>query len=327
MSLEMNRNAFKILEEIIEQPNRYGVKIEEAGLGATLIDAGLEAQGGLLTGEKITEICLGGLGEASISMSIQEDFGLPYISVYTDHPAISTLGAQLAGWHIRVSDYEAIGSGPARALALKPKRIFERIGYSEKSDVAVLVLEAERRPPTEVIEMIAGLCDVDPKNLFLILVPTGSIAGLTQISGRIVETGVYRLLELGVDPMRIAAAWGSAPIMLPHPDIIEAMGRGNDAVLYGGIFGCTLNWEDEGVLQSLVSRTVFSSSKYYGRLFREIFKEADFNFQKIDPEAFAPAKTLIHNIKTGRIYSAGETSKEMLMKSLDFNPVPSPKHG
>ena len=52
------------------------------------------------------------------------------------------LGSQFAGWRIKDGDQIAIGSGPVRALALKPKDVFEEIGYKDQSDKAVLTLES-----------------------------------------------------------------------------------------------------------------------------------------------------------------------------------------
>ncbi len=41
------------------------------------------------------------------------------------------LGSQFAGWRIKDGDSIAIGSGPVRALALKPKDVYEEIGYKD----------------------------------------------------------------------------------------------------------------------------------------------------------------------------------------------------
>ncbi|MBE0512981.1 methenyltetrahydromethanopterin cyclohydrolase, partial [Candidatus Bathyarchaeota archaeon] len=158
--LSVNRAAWSLAKKLCDQAEEFGVAVKETKSGATLIDAGIEAKGGLLAGRIITEICLGGYGKANIFYKQYDDLEIPSIFVYTDHPAIATLGSQFAGWQIKVGGYTAIVSGPARALALKPRELYERIQYSDTSDVAVLVFETAKEPPEEVIKQISDECKV-----------------------------------------------------------------------------------------------------------------------------------------------------------------------
>ena len=222
--LSVNRYAIRLVKKLCEEAEGYGVNVKETGSGATLIDAGIRAKGGFLAGKIVTEICLGGFGKAEILCAPYGDWVLPSIFVYTDHPAVATLGSQLAGWSIKVEDYFAMGSGPARALALRPKELYEKIGYRDDAEEAVLLLETSKEPPEEVITYISNQCSVKPDDLFLILAPTSSTTGSTQISGRVVEQGTYRLMELGLDPRLMIHGWGYAPIAPVHPKFTEAMG-------------------------------------------------------------------------------------------------------
>lgn len=312
----MNRLAQRLADRLRERAEEYGVAVKKTGSGATLIDAGIGARGGFLAGRAVTEICLGGCGRAEIGCARYGDLELPFISVQTDHPAVALLGSQLAGWRIRVGDYSAMGSGPARALALEPRRVYERIGYQDTSDVAVLVLEASGEPPEEVIAHISGRCRVPPDRLTLVLVPTSSLAGSTQISGRVAEQGIHRLTELGLDPRVVTHGWGCAPIAPVHPKPAQAMGRTNDAILYAGVAGFTVSCEDDEELRSLVERAPSSSSESYGRPFAEIFKEAGYDFYKVDPGLFAPAVITVTNARTGNTFRAGELNLEVLRRSL-----------
>jgi len=314
--LSVNKNALKLVKDLCDRAEEYGVIVKENDLGTCIVDAGIEAKGGFLAGKIVTEICLGGLGEATITPMRMGSLELPSISVSTDHPAVSTLGSQLAGWQVKADDYSAIGSGPARALALKPKSIYAKIGYRDESDVAILVLETSKQPPKEAIGYISESCHVSPDKLFLILVPTASLVGFTQVSGRIVETGIHKLVDLGFDPRFIGHAWGRAPILPIHPDHVEAMGRTNDAILYGGVTYYTVSYEDDEALKDLVDRSVSSASKQYGRPFAEIFREADFDFYKIDPSIFAPAVMTVNNVRTGKICTAGRINADVLTRSI-----------
>lgn len=312
----VNKESMKIIKEICENPEKYNVIVKKDRSGAHIIDAGINANGGFLAGEAITKICLGGLGEAYVSSIHISDLELPSITVYTDYPAISTLGSQLAGWRIKVGGYTAIGSGPARALALKPKSIYEKIEYKDSADRAVLVLEASSEPPEEAIKMISDTCGVSPEKTFLILVPTSSVAGLTQVSGRIIEVGIYKLCEMGLNPNAVRYAWGQAAIPAIHKDAIEAMGRSNDVILYGGVAYYIVNYDNDEYLRSLVKKAVSSASKDYGKPFAEIFREAEQDFYKIDPQIFAPAKIIVTNMKTGRTFTSGKINAEVLLKSV-----------
>lgn len=312
----VNREAAKIVRRICENPAKYNVLVERGPPGTTIIDAGINAKGGYLVGKLITEICLGGLGEATLSSMCIGNIETPSITVYTDYPSISTLGSQMAGWRIKIGDSIAMGSGPARALALKPKSIYEKIGYRDDSPEAILILETSKVPSAEAIQAIAESCRVSPENLSIILTPTSSVAGLTQISGRIVETGMYRLVELGLEPNSVLYAWGRAPIPPPHQDDVESMGRSNDAILYGGATYYIVNYESDEQLKNLVERAVSSASKDYGKPFSEIFRNAGQDFYKIDPQIFAPAMMTIVNRKSGKVFSAGRINTEILLQSI-----------
>ncbi|MEM1589605.1 MAG: methenyltetrahydromethanopterin cyclohydrolase [Candidatus Bathyarchaeia archaeon] len=312
----MNLLAWKLLEKLCENADYYGVKVERAKNGALLVDAGISAKGGFQAGKIITEICMGGCGKARITCRQYGELDLPSIFVYTDHPAIATLGSQFAGWNIKEGDYFAIGSGPARAIAQKPKEIYERIGYRDECDKAVVILETDKYPPEPLIERLARDCKVKGKSLAIILTPTASIAGATQVAGRIVETGIHKLNELGLDPNVILYAWGCAPIPPVHPKFVKAMARTNDAILYGGITYYVVNCENEEELAKTVEKAPSKASKDYGRPFLEIFKAAGYDFYKIDPNIFAPAVVIVNNLKTGNTFRAGEINLSALKESF-----------
>jgi methenyltetrahydromethanopterin cyclohydrolase len=284
-------------------------------LGVTLIDAGIETRGGFAAGRLLTEICLGGLGKAEITYKRYGDLELPSIFVHTDYPLITSLGSQFAGWQIKAGKYTAMGSGPARALSLKPKELYEKIGYTDKSEVGVLVLETSKEPPVEALAKIYKECGVAPENLFLVLAPTSSVAGSVQISGRIVETGLHKLTELGLDPKLVTHACGYAPIAPVHPKLAQAMGRTNDAIIYAGTAYYTVDVDDEE-LMGLLENAPASASKGYGKPFMEIFKEAGYDFYKIDPGLFAPAVFVVNNTKTGKTFRAGKMDIDVFKKSI-----------
>jgi methenyltetrahydromethanopterin cyclohydrolase len=323
--INLNLSALSLINRLSSEQEKYGVIFEKTSSGATLIDAGIRARGGFLAGKLVTEICLGGYGQVEILPMQYGDTAFSSIYVQTDYPALATLASQFAGWRIKMGDYSAIGSGPARAIALKPKKLYRKLEYQESPDSAVLVLETDKNPPEEVIQKISEDCNVSPDHLFLVLVPTSSLAGATQVSGRIVETGLHKLETLGLDPKVVKYAWGYAPIIPLHPKFDEAMGRTNDAILYGGTSYYIVDYESDDELSEIVKLAPSSASRMIQEAkklakksprFLEIFKEAGFDFYEIDPNIFAPAIVAINNLRTGNIFKAGSLDIDVLKGSF-----------
>ncbi len=326
--INLNRSAIRLFDKFVADPDKYGVSVEQTAFGATIVDAGINSEGGYIAGELVTEVCLGGYGKATVMPIQYGDVVLPSVFVQTDYPALSLLASQFAGWQIKGETFSAIASGPARALARKPKDLYEALAYSEESDVAVIVLEAEMKPPDSIIQFIADKCKVQPKNVYVAMFSTTSLAGATQVSGRIVETGLHKLERLGLDPLTVKHAWGYAPIVPVHPSSGEAMGRTNDAILYGGVTNYTVDYEDEQKLESITRQAPSSASKMLQEAkklagenprFLDIFKEAGFDFYKIDTNIFAPAVVEVTNKKTGKTFKAGTVDYDVMKKSLGIS--------
>jgi len=316
-ALSVNRNVLNVVKMMIDEREGLRINVEETSEGATVIDAGVDAQGGLAAGRYITETCMGGFGVASLSVASYGDLYLPAITVVTDFPAVALLGAQFAGWRVSFGKYFAMGSGPARALALKPNELYEKIDYRDEADTATIILEASTKPPGEVIEYIARECKIDSKKLYVIVAPTSSIAGSTQISGRIIETALHKLVDVGLDPRAVLSAVGCAPIAPVHPISNRAMGRTNDMILYGGVAFFNVACDDDAELEKVVEKTPSSRSRDYGRPFADVFRDAGYDFYKVDAAIFAPAVVVVNNVKSGRFFRAGEINVDVLKQSLE----------
>jgi methenyltetrahydromethanopterin cyclohydrolase len=318
LTISVNKMAYEKAQKLINNPKSNNVTVTKSTAGSTIVDAGVKSRGGFSAGKILTELCLGGAGKAQIGFKNFGEISFPSITITTDHPAIATLGSQFAGWRIKDGDSIAIGSGPARALALKPKDIFEEIGYKDASNEAVLTLESNVMPSDALIEKVTTACSIKAENLLVVVAPTASIAGLTQVAGRVVEVGIHKLRTLGLSPNVILQAMGYAPIPPLGPDFEVAMARTNDAILYGGTVYLTVNFDDEEKLQEIINKAPSMSSKDYGKPFLQIFKEADKDFYKIDHGLFAPALLMINNAKTGRTFKAGQINPKVLKQALGF---------
>ena len=316
-TLSVNHLAWKLAEKLLNNQAFYGVHASKTTAGATVIDAGVNVPGGFQAGKILTELCMGGAGKAQLGFKAYGDLTLPSITVSSDHPAVAALGSQFAGWRIKEPDGSiAIGSGPARALALKPKNVYEEIDYKDASEKAVLTLESNSLPSDALIEKVTNSCNIKPENLIAAVAPTASLAGLTQVTGRVVEVGIHKLRTLGLSPKIIRYAMGYAPIPPKCKEFEEAMARTNDAILYGGTVYLVVEHDDEVALKKIVEQAPSNTSKDYGKPFLQIFREADRDFYKIDHALFAPALLMINNVKTGKTFTAGKVNAGILKESL-----------
>jgi methenyltetrahydromethanopterin cyclohydrolase len=47
-----------------------------------------------------------------------------------------------------------------------------------------------------------------------------------------------------------------------------------------------------------------------------VFKEVKYDFYKIDPMLFAPARVIVSNLRTGKSFRAGRINTELLARSF-----------
>jgi methenyltetrahydromethanopterin cyclohydrolase len=284
--LSVNELAFDLFNELAEYPEDFNAAFHQLDNGARIVDCGVSTRGGYQAGRIFTEICMGGLGEVGFRMGQIKGVPLPFIEVATDFPSIACLGAQKAGWTVKVGNYSAMGSGPARALSLKPKHTYEVIDYEDDCEDAVICLESDHLPNGEVLEKIAAECGVDPANTCAVVAPTASLVGSIQVAGRCVETAT------------------------------RAMGSTNDATIYhGSIYLTVKNPKIKEYLEKIPS----NKSKGYGKPFYEIFKEAKFDFYKIDTSLFSPAEVVINELTEGVVYHVGAVNPDVTLKSFGFS--------
>jgi methenyltetrahydromethanopterin cyclohydrolase len=310
--LSVNELALEIFENLAEYAEEFNAAFHELDNGARIVDCGVSTRGGYAAGRAFTEICMGGLGEVNFRMGQIKEFPVPFIDVFTDFPSISCLGAQKAGWTMKHNNYFAMGSGPARALSLKPKHTYEVIEYEDDFDSAVIALESDHLPNGEVMEKIAEDCQVDVANVCAVVAPTSSIVGSIQVAGRCVETAIYKLNELHFDTRKIISGFGTAPIP-PVRGPKLAMGVTNDATIYHGRIMLTMKAPD---IKDYLDKIPSTKSKGYGKPFNDIFKEAEYDFYKIDTSLFSPAEVIINEVSEGAVYHTGMVNPEVTLKSF-----------
>ena len=318
-NISINKAVKPLVEKLVENAELLNLGISTSEGGAKIIDAGINNTGCLESGRLITEICMGGLGRVSLSMNSNTPNWPLSIHVHSTNPVLSCLASQYAGWNLSFvkeeDNFNALGSGPCRALALK-EDLFKDLKYSDKFYSTVVVLEVDRNPPQEIIDKITSDCDVSEKNLTIILTPTKSLSGSVQVVGRVLEVGMHKLHEIGFPLNKVIDGFGSAPVPPPAPDFLIGMGRTNDAILYGGVVHLFVNVDDDEAYE-LAKRLPSSTSSDYGKPFADIFKEYKYDFYKIDKLLFSPAKVIVTTLKTGKTFTEGTVNNDLVDKSFN----------
>jgi methenyltetrahydromethanopterin cyclohydrolase len=314
-NLNMNARALELADAMADDPAGLRIAVTTLSNGARVIDAGSGVAGGLNAGLLLSEICMGGLGDVEYTSVTLGGESWPGVQVRTDHPAESCMASQYAGWVIQVDKYFAMGSGPLRAHARVEKELFEKLHYAEQATAGVLVLETRELPTVAVAEWVAKKAGLSPAQLTFVVAPTASIAGGTQISARILETGLHKMETLGFEVRQVVSGIGTAPIPTLARNDMRAIGRTNDCILYGGQAHYVIR-ADDTALADLAAKLPATASKDYGTPFYETFERYDKDFYKIDPLLFSPAEVWITSATTGRTWHTGRVNVEVLKKSL-----------
>ena len=317
-TISVNRGATLALDALLSDRDALEIDVNTGPLGECLIDAGSSRRGGVAAGLALAKICLGGLADVSLS----PDPTLPRwpwsLSVRSSQPVIACLASQYAGWSLSHGEgrdaFFALGSGPARALARK-EALFEELAYVDEAERTVLVIESSRPPPPAIVAKVAADCRLPPSALTVLFAPTQSLAGGVQVVARVLEVALHKAHALKFPLARIVDGFGAAPLSPPHPDFMSAMGRTNDAIIYGGrvqLFVTGPADDAKALAQALPSR----ASRDYGAPFREIFKRFKGDFYAIDPMLFSPAEALVTAVETGQTFRAGGVDAALIDASF-----------
>ena len=313
--LDLNERAWRIADLMAANADTMRVAAHQLPEGARVIDAGIDVPGGYAAGAALAEICMGGLGDVEYAPLVIGGDTWPGVRVWTDHPAVSCMASQYAGWAIQVDKYFAMGSGPLRAHVRVEKELFEKLGYVERARRGVLVLETRSAPSGAVAAWVGQKAALAPSQLTFVVAPTASLAGGVQIAARILETGLHKMDALGFDLKKIVGGVGTAPLPPVAKNDLRGIGRTNDCILYGGQARYTVNAGD-AELAELVPKIPAAASKDYGTPFYEIFKRYDGDFYRIDPLLFSPAEVWLTSVESGKTYHAGQLNPEVLRASL-----------
>jgi methenyltetrahydromethanopterin cyclohydrolase len=114
---------------------------------------------------------------------------------------------------------------------------------------------------------------------------------------------------------RIVDGFGTAPMPPPSPSFLTAMGRTNDAILYGGRAHLFVTGP-EAEAKELAVRLPSAASRDYGRPFRDTFEATKGDFYAIDPMLFSPASVQVTALDSGRTFHAGGVDEALIDRSF-----------
>ncbi|MEM3506961.1 MAG: methenyltetrahydromethanopterin cyclohydrolase, partial [Candidatus Bathyarchaeia archaeon] len=222
------------------------------------------------------------------------------------------------------AEFSAWISGPGRVLAQEPKKVFEKIEYKDKSNVSVLVVQSSKLPNEKIANFLAEKCNVDPKDLYLVVTPTESLAGSFQVVAvSALEDTFWRLTEFyGIPYERIKHAISSTTIPPISPKVFqEPCITPDDAIRYTGIVNYWIESLEGEDLESIVKGMVIENyPEQFGKSYYKIRghpqKHEDlYTFAK-EGRGFVVGEASISDVRTGRMYKAGKVHIEMIKMML-----------
>ncbi|ODN71361.1 methenyltetrahydromethanopterin cyclohydrolase [Methylobrevis pamukkalensis] len=315
----VGRLAQPLVDALIHEARELRIAVSTGPLGCRLIDAGASAMGSIEVGRRLTEICMGGLGRVSIVASPTTPRWPFAIQVGALDPVVACLGSQYAGWSLAGGEEDggwfALGSGPARATYAK-ESLYQDIAYSDDAETGVLVLETGAPPPESIVRMVSEATGCRPGALTFIYAPTQSLAGATQVVGRVLEVAMHKVHALHFPMDRILDGLGVAPLSPPSPDFMTAMGRTNDAIIYGGRVHLYVSGPADDA-RDLAERLPSRSSRDFGSPFAEVFARFNGDFYAIDSMLFSPAEVVVTAVESGKSFRAGAIDTSLVDASFD----------
>jgi methenyltetrahydromethanopterin cyclohydrolase len=317
-NLTLNERAQGVANQLAANSEEHRVSVHHTTGGARIIDCGVQSPGGLKAGVALARTALSDLADVNL---VPGDIGgtpCVQVTVASDNPVAACMASQYAGWQISVGKYFAMGSGPMRA-AYGKEELFNKIPGREHAPVAVGTLESRKLPDDAVVNYLAEKLNLAPSKITLLVAPAFSIAGSLQVVARSLETALHKLSELQFDLTQVASGFGCAPLPPGSVGDLQAIGRTNDAILYGGRVILWVRSDDER-LRELGLKVPSCASPDHGAPFSAIFDRYGQDFYKIDPLLFSPAEVVFYNLKTGNSYTFGRLEPEILNESFYGKP-------
>jgi len=332
--LSVNECALQVVKEMIQKADNIDVEVLELKNRTTVIDAGVNVNGGYRATEYVVKTVFCGFGEARITAMRYGRIYLPTIVAYVDLPVI--IGISLYVWagvipppHVDTNEYTAWVSGPGKALSQSPEKVYEKLDYKDQGNVSVLIVQPRDKvlPDEKVADKLASACGISPENLYLIVTPSNSIVGTAQVSARTLEDGFWRLTEYyGVSYDRIKQMMTTTPIAPISSRVFkEPCVWADDMIRYGGVLHAWIHSLETEDLQRMAEETVIENNPAsFGKSFYQLavverkYIHPDYDLHAIAKEGrgFVMAEVCLYDTRTGLMHRAGRVHDEIIEKLM-----------
>ena len=308
----------KLVGELIRDARALGVSAGRGRRGESRIDCGVETIGSWEAGRRVVEISQGGMAKARIDTVRIEEIVLPQITVESWNPSVSAFGLQVS-MPLTEVDAAIRVSGPILARFADGRLRLAREELEVVPGWGTAVVEADHLDLDAAVDALADRSRIPAERLTLIVVPTGSVAGATQIAGRINECIAFTWEEsVGVSSDAMLCLLGSVPIAPAGSAVVCP----DDFIHYAGRAVATV--EARGLdLGGLAERLAFSSAPIYGRRFADLLEEAGGVFEAIPGlvDLNKVAQVTLIDACGGRTFAAGVRDEARLAGWLRGAPL------
>ncbi|MDR1800672.1 MAG: hypothetical protein LBQ95_02350 [Lachnospiraceae bacterium] len=289
---EIPTKSKAIIEALLKDEVSFGLKSYRSTGGALIIKVISDTDRSAQAGALITALCQGGLAEVSISERGFLGAMHPFIECSTKYPKLATLDLQSA-YHFE----GFMLSGPAKVLLTKNFKDCKgdvNLNYIEKclsgyeKDAAltgwcIAILQTDNAPTDDWIKALCEKAGCAHKDLTLVCAPQDSIAGATQIAGRMNENIIFTMENsLGLDGEIVDFIEGYAPICLPGSMTEEGKKLMPDDYLHFYAYSKLTLKSNSGVDPArLADSLAYSSLGMDNVLFIDLLEKAGGDFFKI----------------------------------------------
>ncbi len=319
--ISINDKALEIISPILDAPEHYQAKLIKSDNGATIIDMGLSVNGSWRGGKLWVLAAHGGMADMNFGRMSILDLELPTVDIMVDDPMLSVVACEAGAWKLGKGEFSPVGSGPAR-LKAQADRFAQLVEYKDPSNHALLQLQMNRLPDNETLQFVADECGIPASNLVAMVAPSASLVGTIQVVSRSFEQAIISLgRNTNFDLSTCVYGYGRAPIPPIINDEVRAMGRINDALVYGSYTSMWVRYPDDDELRQVTLNMPFSkqAGDDYGKGYAEIYDTYGRSLFNIPARLDSPAKIMMTNLLTGEVTIAGKIDENQLYKSFTKN--------
>jgi methenyltetrahydromethanopterin cyclohydrolase len=318
MPKSLNEAGLEIIAPVLDDPQRFGARIVRSPGGATILDMGIEVDGSWLGAKRWVEAAHGGLAEVTFGRMQIKELDVPTVEVVVDNPLLSVIACEAGVWKIGSGEFAPVASGPARVKA-RDDHWTKLVEYEDPFPYALVQLQMPRLPDDSALEYVATACAIPLDHVTALVAPSASLVGGLQVVSRAFEQCLVALVQTtSFDLTTIVHGYGRAPVPPVMKDEILAMGRINDALVYGGSSGLWLRHPDDETVRRTAEALPFSvqAGADYDKGYAKIYETYGHNFFNIPHNLDVPAKVMMANLLTGSVFVAGKIDEELLYRSF-----------